>query len=78
VEPDQVPKLTTPLKTERPERLAPIPPTYRLPPIPTPPETVKAPVDVDVEAVGWLIATLAALVSFVSVAEPEIAVPLVA
>jgi hypothetical protein len=34
-----------------PDMLEPVPPTYKLPPIPTPPVTVKAPVEVDVETV---------------------------
>ena len=41
--PFQVPLVIVEFEKVTPVILAPIPPTYKLPPIPTPPETFKAP-----------------------------------
>ena len=49
--PFQVPLLIVELLIVTPLILAPIPPTNNVPPIPTPPETVKAPVVAEVEIV---------------------------
>ena len=53
-----------------PEILAPIPPTNKLPPIPTPPETVKAPFEKFVDAVVWVILTTPVSVLFLKVLDP--------
>lgn len=48
------------------------------PPIPTPPDTTKAPVDTELDPVLCVIETLPATVSLVNVEEPDTAVPFAA
>lgn len=48
---------------------------YKLPPIPTPPDTVNAPVEEDVETVECVILTTPVDVLFVNVVEPETDAP---
>jgi hypothetical protein len=50
--------------------LAPMPPTYKLPPIPTPPVTFKAPVLESVATVACVILTTPVAVLLVKVFEP--------
>ena len=56
VEPAQVPEIITPLFRITPEiEFAYEDEVYKLPPIPTPPVTTRAPVDVEVEDAGYKI-----------------------
>ena len=50
--------------------LAPMPPTYKLPPIPTPPVTLKAPVLESVATVACVILTTPVAVLLVKVLDP--------
>ena len=58
------------LENVTPVMLAPMPPTYKLPPIPTPPVTLKAPVLESVETVLCVILTTPVAVLLVKVFEP--------
>ena len=66
----QVPLIIKELLNVIPEILAPIPPTNKEPPIPTPPETFKAPLLKSVEAVECVILTTPVTVLLVKVFDP--------
>ena len=74
----QAPPVIAPLAILTPEMLDPVPPTFKDPPIPTPPETVKAPFPKLVEAVECVILTTAVLVLFLKDVEPLILAPVAA
>ena len=76
--PFQAPLVIAPLAILTPDMLEPVPPTYKLPPIPTPPETVKAPLLKLVEAVVCVILTTAVVVLFLKDEEPLILAPVAA
>ena len=76
--PFQVPLVIVELLILIPTILAPIPPTFKLPPIPTPPETVNAPDPKPKDAVECEILTTAAAVSFLRVDDPLTLAPVAA
>lgn len=68
--PFQVPRVIEEFENVTPTILAPIPPTYKLPPIPTPPVTLKAPLLKSVETVEWVMLTTPVAVLLVKVFDP--------
>ena len=73
--PFQTPAVIAPLAILTPEILDPVPPTYKDPPIPTPPETCKAPLLIFVDTVACPMATTPVAVLLVKVEDPSILAP---